>query len=236
MSQHRLWIPTDGSRLAAVLHVPEGPGPVPCLVASHGLGSSKESDKYLHLAEEFSHAGVAACRFDFRGCGESGGQFADTTVSGELADLRAVIAAMRARPELDGRLALMGSSMGAFLSLLAAHELSGIRAVAAWACPADLEDLLEDPESVRAHGLGDACLAEFRAGMYLRAPGGLARCLFVHGDRDEVVPVDHARRLYAAAMEPKRLAVLPGGDHRLSDPTHREEAVRLSLDWVKQYL
>ncbi|MFB3818648.1 MAG: alpha/beta hydrolase [Candidatus Methylomirabilales bacterium] len=236
MPQHRLWIPTDGSRLAAVLHLPDGPGPFPCLVASHGLGSSKESDKYLLVAERFSRAGVAACRFDFRGCGESGGRFSDTTVSGELADLRAVIAAVRARPELDGRLALMGSSMGAFLSLFAARECRAILAVAAWACPADLEDLLEDPQTVRAHGLGDACLAEFRAGTHLRAPGGLARCLFVHGDRDEVVPVEHARRLYAAAVEPKRLALLPGADHRLSDPAHREEAVRLSLDWVRTFL
>lgn len=236
MSQHHLWIPTDGSRLAAVLHLPDGPGPFPCLVASHGLGSSKESDKYLLVAEEFSRAGVAACRFDFRGCGESGGRFADTTVSGELADLRAVIAAMRARPELDGRLALMGSSMGGFLSLFAARESSAIRAVAAWACPADVEDLLEDPETVRTHGLGDACLAEFRAGNYLRAPGGVARCLFVHGDQDEVVSVEHARRLYASAVEPKRLAVLAGGDHRLSDPAHRQQAVRLSLDWVRKFL
>jgi len=236
MAQHRFWIPSDGARLAAVLHLPEGRGPFPCLVASHGLGSSKESDKYLLLAEESSRAGIAACRFDFRGCGESGGRFADTTVSGELADLAAVLAAVRARPELDGRLALMGSSMGAFLSLFAAQRTADIRAVAAWACPADLEDLLEDPESVRAHGLGDPCLVEFRAGAYLRAPAGVSRCLFVHGDRDEVVPVEHARRLYALSVEPKRLAVLPGGDHRLSDPGHRQEAVRLSLDWITQHL
>jgi fermentation-respiration switch protein FrsA (DUF1100 family) len=37
--------------------------------------------------------------------------------------------------------------------------------------------------------------------------------LVIHGGADASVPVEHARRLYAAAGDPKDLWVLPGVDH-----------------------
>ena len=37
--------------------------------------------------------------------------------------------------------------------------------------------------------------------------------LIVHGARDSMIPVTQARHLYAAANEPKKLAILPRGDH-----------------------
>lgn len=233
---HRISIAGIAGRLAAVLHLPDGRVPFPFLVAAHGLGSSKDSEKYVLIAERFSEAGIATCRFDFQGCGESGGVFADTTVAGEIEDLTAVVAAMRARADCDGCVALLGSSMGGFISLFVAHDDPGIRAIAAWACPADLVDLLRDPEVVRSYGLGDACLKEFESGRYRRPPSGAARCLFVHGDLDEVVPVAHARRLFGRAGEPRRLEVLAGADHRFSDSRHRSDAVQLSLGWIARFL
>ena len=58
--------------MVGVLHLPPL-GPAPCVVACHGMGASKESDKYLLLGREFPEAGLALARFDFRGSGESGG-------------------------------------------------------------------------------------------------------------------------------------------------------------------
>jgi fermentation-respiration switch protein FrsA (DUF1100 family) len=37
--------------------------------------------------------------------------------------------------------------------------------------------------------------------------------LILHGDSDEVVPLEQAKRLYAAANEPKQLYVIPGANH-----------------------
>ena len=37
--------------------------------------------------------------------------------------------------------------------------------------------------------------------------------LVLHGDRDEIVPVDQGKALFAAAPEPKRLHVFPGAGH-----------------------
>jgi uncharacterized protein len=45
----------------------------------------------------------------------------------------------------------------------------------------------------------------------------ISRCscpiLLVHGTKDDWVPFDHSRRLFAAAHEPKRLSIDPGANH-----------------------
>ncbi len=37
--------------------------------------------------------------------------------------------------------------------------------------------------------------------------------LIIHGEHDEIIPVDMSRRLYAAAPEPKELYIIPGAHH-----------------------
>ncbi len=230
-------VPMGGLSLAAVLHLPEvGRRPWPCVVVAHGLLSSKDSDKYVQVGEEFSRAGIAVCRFDFRGCGESEGTLEETTVAQRIADLRNMVEMMRRHPALNGRVALLGSSLGGYVALFVANRDFKVKAVAAWATPANLDDLAERPDSVRRQGLGDAFIAELKEGRYLRAAVGTRYCLIVHGDQDELVPVAHARHLAQVALNPKQLEVIPGGNHQLTDATHRAEAIRLSLNWIGRYL
>ena len=60
--------------------------------------------------------------------------------------------------------------------------------------------------------------------------------LIIHGQADEVVPVAHAHRLFAQAEEPKRLIILPGVDHRLKDPDHRQRAAEATVQWFAALL
>jgi fermentation-respiration switch protein FrsA (DUF1100 family) len=236
MPQERLTIPVAGANLAAVLHLPDEGQRWSCVVAAHGLLSSKESDKYVQIGETFSRAGFAVCRFDFRGCGESTGSLAETTVAGRVADLRSVVERIRVHPALNGRVALLGSSLGAYVSLFVASRDFKVKALAAWATPANLEDFAERPDAVRAQGLGDAFIAELKAGDHLRAPAGTRYCLFVHGDQDELVPLQHAQGLFEASLNPRHLEIIPGGNHQLTEAAHRDRAIRLSLDWIGRYL
>ena len=236
MGQERVRIPVAGANLAAVLHLPEAGQRWSCVVAAHGLLSGKDSDKYVQIGETFSQAGFAVCRFDFRGCGESEGTLAETTVAQRVADLRSVVERMRAHPALSGRVALLGSSLGAYVSLVLAGQDFKIKAVAAWATPANLDDLAERPDAVRSQGLGDAFIAELKEGRHLRAPVGMRYCLFIHGDQDELIPLEHARHLYQTSLNPRQLEIIPGGSHQLTDAAHRRHAIRLSLDWIGRYL
>lgn len=231
----RLEVKSQGERIAGVLHLP-GEGRWPCVVASHGLLSTKESDKYLLLGRELPRQGIALFRFDFRGCGESGGTLQDSTVGGRVADLLAVVKTITAHPSVDGGIGLFGSSLGGYVSLFAASEDPRVKAVVTWAAPATLRGVLEKREQLQAQRLGEAWCHELRQGMFLDSPSGVRRVLVVHGDQDGLVPVPHARLLWEKAEEPKRLMIIPGADHSLAGPAHRTEALKITIEWFKMYL
>ena len=54
--------------------------------------------------------------------------------------------------------------------------------------------------------------------------------LLVHGNEDELVPIDHAHRLYDMAGEPKQLVVLNGAGHRLRQDSRVTAVV---INWLK---
>jgi dipeptidyl aminopeptidase/acylaminoacyl peptidase len=228
---HRLPIP--GGALALVLHLPERT-PAPCVVACHGLNSSKDGEKLLRLGEELPRAGLAVARFDFRGCGESSGVEEETTIASRLEDVETVLAFLAAQPELDGRLGLLGSSLGGFVALHAAASRPGTPVVT-WNAPASLTELANDdlPEGRR---LGVPFALEYATGRYALAPPALSHHLIVHGEADEVVGLEHGMALHEQAAEPVELVLIPGGDHRLSDPAHRERAVAAAIEWFLTWL
>ncbi|MBI4607682.1 MAG: alpha/beta fold hydrolase [Candidatus Rokubacteria bacterium] len=227
-------IPVDGQKVALVLHLPERT-PAPCVVACHGLGASKDSEKYLLLGREFPGAGLVLARFDFRGCGESDGVYSESTIGTRVRDAEGVLEFLVGHPELNGRFGLLGSSMGGYVALFvaAAGRLSG--PVVTWNCPATLRGL--DPtRSQDLLGLGAAFFDELRAGRYVDAPSGVRCSLTIQADHDEVVPPHHGQLLFDRAAEPRELVLLCGADHRLSDTRHRLEALTRSLAWFGRFL
>jgi alpha-beta hydrolase superfamily lysophospholipase len=234
LKQERHPVPLPDGKLALVLHLPDGPGAHPCVVACHGLSASKDSDKYLLLGEEFPRAGLALARFDFRGCGESTGREDETTVATRLEDVRAVLTSLDVHPRLDRRFGLFGSSLGGFVALHLASERGDGLPVVTWNAPASLEDLGTEGED--RPGVGVPFLLELASHKYAHAPAGVARHLVIQGEADDVVPVEHASVLHARAAEPCDLAIIHGADHRLTDMSHRREAVARSRAWFLRFL
>jgi uncharacterized protein len=228
--RHR--VPVDGGALALVLHVPE-PAPAPCVVACHGLNASKDSDKYLRLGEALPAAGLALARFDFRGCGESSGLEAETTIGSRIEDVEAVLRFLGGHPRLDGRFGLLGSSLGGFVALHVAAAAA--LPVVSWNAPASLTELAND-DLEEGRSLGIPFALEYATGRYALAPTGVAAHLIVHGDADEVIGLEHGVALHERAAEPCQLVVIPGADHRLTDPAHREHAIAITSDWFVRLL
>jgi len=233
VTQERHTVALPGAKLALVLHLPAGAAPCPCVVACHGLSASKDSDKYLLLGDELPRAGLALARFDFRGCGESSGREDETTIATRLEDIRAVLALLEGHARLDRRFGLLGSSLGGFVALHLAAERAGLPVVT-WNAPASLEDLGDDAR--RSEGIGIPFLLELSSHTYATSPAGVTRHLAIHGEADDVVPVEHGAVLHARAAEPCDLVIIPGADHRLTDPDHRGEALARSLEWYLRYL
>jgi fermentation-respiration switch protein FrsA (DUF1100 family) len=230
---------SEGNKIYGILHLPRNPSP-PCVIASHGLFSSKESEKLVEIGELFSAQGIAVIRYDHQGCGESEGDLSATTASSRIKDLEAVFELASDHPLLGDRLGLLGSSMGGFISIFKASADIRVKALALWATPSHLGDMRDKKdEGTRPQGddpLGEEFYLDLEKYDAREAIKTLRNCLILHGEADELVPLAQAEELHAAARPPKHLEVFPGGDHRFTDPQRRRQAVRMSLEWFQRYL
>jgi len=235
MGIEKVLFQSEGQKISGVLHLPEKENP-PCVVASHGLLSSKDSEKYVAFGGRISKEGIAMLRFDFRGIGESQGKIEDDTVSRRISDLGSAIDFVRSRPDLGNRMGLLGSSLGGYVSLIKASMDREIRAVVIWATPFHLDDLKSN-KGAEGHPLPeDAFFEDLPKHRLLPLLPKVSNCMVIHGEKDELVPVDQAWEIFHGLASPKEIHIIEGADHRLTDPKHRQRAMDLSVDCFKRYL
>lgn len=216
--------------LAGVLHSPNGEAST-CIITCHGLFSSKNSEKYVNVARRFCGEGYAVLRFDFRGCGESGGRLEDTSLTGRTEDLESALNFVQEQGY--GSIGVMGSSLGGTVSILVAVKDRRIEALVTWAAPCHLNELFREGvigglEKLR-RDVGNYDVV--KAVKEVHCP-----ILIVHGSLDEQVPLSHSEVLYKNANEPKDIQIIEDADHRLTNPIHRRKAVELTLDWSRKHL
>ncbi|TAJ24542.1 MAG: alpha/beta hydrolase, partial [Reyranella sp.] len=106
------------------------PGRAPTVVFLGGFRSDMTGTKAVALEAWAQQRGQAFLRFDYLGHGQSSGKFEDGTIGRWLDDSLAAIDQLT-----TGKLVLVGSSMGGWLSLLAARarpeRLAGLVLIAA---------------------------------------------------------------------------------------------------------
>ncbi|MFF2088044.1 alpha/beta hydrolase [Nocardia sp. NPDC058176] len=168
-------------------------------------------------------AGFDVLAFDYRGFGHSAGSPGE---QGTYLDARAARTALLDQPEVDpDRVLYLGKSLGGGVLLELATEFppagmilmstfSGMRDAARSVYP-----FLPAPLIPNAY-------PSLRRIADLRVP-----VLMMHGDRDELLPLRHAERLYAAANEPKELVVVPGAGHNDVIDTLGPRWPQLIGDW-----
>ena len=207
------------------------------IVCSHGLLSAKESPKFVAIGEKMSKEGFCALRFDFSGCGHSPPRRAMSLVEARMHDLKAAMSFALKQPWSDGRIGLIGSSFGGFLSLLAANERPElIRAAVCWAAPFDISGIhpnAEHFEELRtifpdAYSLGSPT--------NLDALDAVGSVLLIHGQLDNVVPWSDSVRIYERLNDPKKLLLMRTADHRVSDDSWRKRAIQASAEWFLTHL
>lgn len=116
MSRPSILKASHGTEIAYHKSVGYGPG----VVFLGGFMSDMEGSKALKLEDHCRTAGRAFVRFDYQGHGQSSGAFADGTIGLWLQDALAVIDSLTEGPQI-----LVGSSMGGWISLLAAKARPG---------------------------------------------------------------------------------------------------------------
>ena len=217
-------------------------GSEPGLVWLGGFRSDMKGSKAAALAEWAAGHGRAFLRFDYSGHGESGGQFAEGTISRWLAESLEVFGQITA-----GRQVLVASSMGAWIALRMVEELHArseggrVAGLVLLAPAPDFTSELVEPALTRAQRRAldrKGCFEERSA--YSDEPDIYTRALLEDGRENRVmtgpidtrcpvhvlqgmadpdVPYAHALKLVSLLpADDVTLSLVPDGDHRLSRP------------------
>jgi uncharacterized protein len=201
------------------------------VVVLHGAGSCKEN--HHDFARAALGAGLAAIAFDQRGHGESEGP-----LDGRALDDVAAMATLLRGHLNDPRspLALRGSSMGGYLSLVCAGPVGAAAVVAI--CPASADGLRRGLALGRfTFAADEPALGAFLAAHDERdAVSALdVPVLLLHAEGDEQVPVEHSRELAELTRSARsRLIAVPGGHHR--SVQHDPDLQAASIRFIEQAL
>ncbi len=239
-----------GQTLAGRLESPLGE-PLAYALFAHCFTCSKDLKAAGWICRSLAERGIAVLRFDFSGVGGSEGE----GPGGFASNLEDVVAAAdflrqeRAAPSL-----LVGHSLGGTAVLAAAPHIPEVRAVATLGAPSDLDHLrnvllrrvpeLKEGEEATVD-LGGVVPVRVRPELLAELAGEPMRgvmanlhkaLILFHSPVDNVVGIEHARRLFEEAKHPKSFVSLAGADHLLS----REKDARYVADvlaaWAEPYL
>jgi dienelactone hydrolase len=245
---------SHGETLYGMLHLPDVNRKSPAVVMYHGFtGQRIESHRlFVKMARRLMADGIAALRFDFRGSGESEGDFRDMTISGEIDDALAAIDFLCGQPEVDtNRLGVLGLSMGGCVAASVAGRGPSLKTLVLWSAVAQVAELFQ-------HGTGQEKIAEWRRvgeidlGGLMLGVGFLddlpridplknlsqfkGASLIIHGSEDAVVPVTEAHVYHKHLGDRSTLHIIDGADHTFNRSDWEQDVIDTTVRWLKREL
>jgi alpha-beta hydrolase superfamily lysophospholipase len=241
---------SSGDSLSALLDMPEG-APRGFALFAHCFTCGKDIFAAARIAAGLAAHGIAVLRFDFTGLGHSDGEFANTNFSSNVEDLVLAADALRARHAAPSL--LVGHSLGGAAVLAAAAKIPEAVAVATIGAPADPAHVAAHFQKARpeieARGEAEVLLGgrpfrirrqfleDISAQNLEAAIRNLRRALLVfHAPRDEIVGIDNASRIFAAAKHPKSFVSLDDADHLLRRRADARYVAEVLAAWAGRYL
>lgn len=213
------------------------------VLIGHGVTGNLDRPWAEGLSNALAEAGFPALRFSFAGNGASGGDFRDCTITKEVADLGAVIDAVKAVGY--GEIIYAGHSMGGAVGVLRAAgddrigRLISLAGMVHTAKFCDTEFGTETPDAGFMWEDEDCPLSSTYVNDMHAIGSVLGKAadihvpwLLVHGDADDVVPIGESREIFAAANEPKQLVELPGVNHVFAE-AGLQPMIEAVVGWLK---
>ncbi len=241
---------TNEEQIIGILHLPKKEKS-PLIILIHGWGRNKlgtDSNFFVKVAREFCKNNFAVLRFDFRGSGDSEGDFKDQTITSMLQDLDTVITQISKNPYIDKeKICLIGHSQGGYVSLLQSSKDKRVKCVILWAGRvSDLKDFLSKMwfEELERKGyiesydyftskkyVEDSLKYNISAAVEkIQVPVGM-----IYGESDDVIPPSEGVKLSKMLKSKKELIILENLDHVFTGKI-KEKVISITLSWVKKWL
>jgi len=252
MQLQKFEIPAPGGqKLSALLDLPVDGTPVAFALFAHCFTCSKNLKAVYHISRTLTRERIGVLRFDFTGLGESGGDFADTSLLSNVEDLVAAADFLASR--FEGPRLLIGHSFGGAAVLQAASAIPSSKAVVTIAAPADPRHVSQTlgpaAQTIDARGeaevdisgrtftLRKKFLDDLRGVDPEAVIQNLNRALLVmHSPLDDTVGIENAARIFQTARHPKSFVSLDQADHLLSNIADSRYAGAVIAAWAKRYI
>lgn len=204
---------------------------------------------HIQTARSLADQGCAVLRFDYRGLGESDGDFRRFTVRTGLEDVDAAMDALSRQPEVDPtRMAVVGYSLGGSFAVCLAARNSAIRAAVLWAPVAYMSKVFgaffqaHHLEQAEADGwmdwlgwpIGKAYMSTIDAIDPVSAMSGIkGAVLVIQGTADQEVPPENGRAYHEQGAA---LHWIDQADHLFSSVRWQQEAIAQTSRWIQPRL
>ena len=231
-----------GERLDYAFHEGER-GAKNIVVLGHGVTGNKDRPFIVALAEGLAAVGIPALRFSFSGNGASEGRFIDSTISKEVDDLCVVLDRLKGYT-----ICYVGHSMGGAVGVLRASEDSRIQLLVSLAgmvhtkafaqrefgdVTPDEGFMWDEPDCPLSQVYMDD-LTQINT-VVDRAPQITVPWLLVHGDEDDIVPIEDSHDILERVDGQAQLITLEGASHVFSDE-YTPVMVEKVVAWLKTQL
>ena len=214
------------------------------VIIAHGFFNSKDAVLLKELGQALADQ-YDVLIMDFRGHGKSGGLFFWT--SKEYLDLQAVLEHAKSSYTEIG---VIGFSLGAATSIIAASNVEGIATVISISAPSEFEKIeyrfweldVENDIFYNLVGRGRTGKGVRPGPFWLKKDKPIQRVehikcpiFYIHGESDWLIKPSHSEELYKKTLTKKRLAIIKNGPHaEYLIRKNKKETVGLIRDWLNE--
>ena len=214
------------------------------VILAHGLTGNKDRPHLVALAEGLSALGWPCLRISYSGNGESEGRFEDSCITKEISDLQAVLDVI---PHTT-KVAYVGHSMGGAVGVLTAARDLRIRTLVSLAGMTHTAAFVEREfgEITPGHGFMWDDKTSLLSVTYVddltsiqdtlsAAEAVIQPWLLIHGDADDLVPLQDGRDAFLAATCEKQWLEIPNAGHSFNEASYPQLVTTMDK-WFKAHL
>ncbi len=241
---------SSGQKLVGILEQPPGSIAHYALFA-HCFTCGKDLKAIVRLSRKLSEAGIAVLRFDFTGLYDSQGDFSETNLTSNIADIHSAASFLNenyAAPSL-----LIGHSLGGTAMTFAANQIDSAKALVTIASPSSTQRLAEFLEAsspqITNDGQGKVSIGGFSFSLKRQLIDDLLGhdidsalaalklpLLMYHSPADQTLAYHWGLKMFEAAKGVKNFITLDGADHLLVDqPGDIGFVAETMVAWSKRY-
>jgi dipeptidyl aminopeptidase/acylaminoacyl peptidase len=240
---------SEGQKVVGDLYIPSEET-LSSIILTPGFSGWKSAPHNIHLARKLCERGFMVFTFGFRGFGESEGKPEDITITRHVKDLKKAVDYVKNQKYMKvNKIGILSRSYSGLVSIILAAKDKRINALVTFASISNpiFDDKMR--KSLEEKGfyqyssfvrltkkfLNDS--RKYRNSSINFIKKVSIPWLIIHGDKDDVVDISVANKLYKYAVQPKKLIIIKNLGHFLRESKEvQNQLISLSSDWFNKWL